>query len=326
MSQTQEPRNHHFTPQWFLKQWNDAGGGIWRTRRLPTGRIENERQLSTKSIASIKDLYNITGQYRESRIIKLAIQHIAQKHGCCTSIGLNFETSVFKKVDQDGLLIYKRVIEGLDIKDLQGGQRYDLFRFFYLLQARNPVFFTEMTTSWVNEIMPVFKEQVKEHKNFNLADLTADGNAAKIALLDIALDTTIYNRLYAGISMFTVNVEQFPVYFITSNYPYVATPDIGSEKALHFLPLSPKQCVIMSKDAEMLGPLVLLLQDPRNCYAAVDFINSIMACYSSEVYSREDQTSSPINCCLGLSERDSARVEEIMRAKTKKLFENLESS
>jgi len=57
---TNEPKNHHFIPQHYLKAWQSTKGKIIRYRIIPeTGAFEI-KEVGIKKTASINDLYRIT--------------------------------------------------------------------------------------------------------------------------------------------------------------------------------------------------------------------------------------------------------------------------
>lgn len=52
-----DPRNHHYVPQWQLREWRSTGDKKLQSYfRLPDGRLSSQRR-SPKSVASEKDLY-----------------------------------------------------------------------------------------------------------------------------------------------------------------------------------------------------------------------------------------------------------------------------
>ena len=57
--------DHHYVPQFYLRQWAGADGGVWRYRREPSGLI-TERAVAPKGTAFEPDLYAVVdaGEFR----------------------------------------------------------------------------------------------------------------------------------------------------------------------------------------------------------------------------------------------------------------------
>jgi hypothetical protein len=258
-------RDHHFVPRFYLRRWEDVTGRLWVFRR-ERGRELKPRPYPVAQVLYERDLYTVRGSQPDD-VFK-------------------GEEMVFQEIDDDVAEALNAVVDG--VAYLSADQRRALWRFMYTLQVRNPRTIRDLASE-----APRMEREITEELARRLgppapgrptfSDLLASEAEAGEFLATIIAKTDHRYRDFFNVSSAFVQFEP-PITLFTSDYPFLAFPDIDSPGALFVFPVSPSLCHLAFAERRM-EPLFL------RHYSRVqlaDFVNLIGVSRAEFLYSNSD--------------------------------------
>lgn len=288
-----ESKNHHYNPQFFLRRWSDDGSKVWSTFCPPHSLEKNTSLRPISRSASMNDLYNIKPPYRNDPGIVFFWKYLSARHCRQKPSSLNFEHSVFQDVDDRAATVLSKIISGSaqELHDLSDHERHSLYKYMYLLQARNPKVMAR-TYKAMEELLdnangPIasLRKLKKPNEILNFfRSLREDNNLAKMALLSNSYEDDHIDKIFDGMKIVIMNTSSQYGLFVTSDYPYITFPDIGDEQSIHFFPISPNKCIVMTKEAKW-DIFLKCLVKPGKETNAVKLINFVMSVSSRQIFS-----------------------------------------
>lgn len=329
-----EPRNHHYNPQFILRNWSVDKNKIWKTKNITKKEYTEieTRKVSIKYTASEEDLYSIKKEYRNDSIIKFFVRYLCIKHKKEIIKNLNLEESVFSKIDSDGAKAFKEIF-GTKTEypgNLSAIHHYDFIKYIALLQARNPKILKTIENEMNNALrkgsfMYNYLSNHFQEKEIDdlFINLKKDNNLSTMALLDNCLDSSLL-ELIDKINFIIVKISENDNSFITSDYPYVTFPNIKNKKALHVLPYSSKECIVMSHNREIIDSILKI----KNQYiekekSIVDLLNFMISASSTEIYTIDEKTGKDMGKYIDLIEKDINKSKETFRNLLDKVFDGV---
>lgn len=189
---------------------------------------------------------------------------------------------------------------------------FDLLRFLYLLENRNPLFLKNLQESSVKHLEQLVKSAgLEQSLLLNIEDFRNNLTSAKISVIEAILNKSEFIRRYDGLACVLCDVDPNVNRYITGDVPYIRLP--GVTQQLHLSPLSPTRCLVMSNHRE----LVEGIKRKTNEHF-VDFVNFAVMSMSNEIYAWDDRVQPDVAEYLGLMWRDQARAGQILVEKCRR--------
>ena len=290
MQPKNEPKNHHYVPQHFLRAWEAAKGKVLRYRRISaTGKVE-VRESSIRKTASADDLYRVW--FRDG--------------------SLQVESSIVTRwIDEDGHRILERA-RNESVVNWGVEERKRLATYLTCLEARNPAVLREMDlTDRLDEIrlrmiadgcgshksVDEVVDYLKATKSLGVAVLALFAQNEKLGLLGNPFAHGLLDAYWEEI-----NFEGSPL--LTSTYPTARWGDYL--KAVFFvIALSPSKALIISRDPNV--RVLRTIPEPLR-HRVINFYTLAKA---NEAFhhdaSLKDFVSSHMGWAKGISEIDKQR-------------------
>lgn len=307
-----EPRNHHFVPQAFLRNW--CANGTELTRILVRHGKTLVRRLGTSAVGSREFLYKIDPETCGSTV-HIILLMFARKFGL-NGIQFNFEDSLMQRIDQLGSKAHRRFLEEKDAAaDMQC--LFDLLRYLYVLRARNPFYLERINEPSVQRLEALCARHGAQDNAFlDLAGLRANLHAAKLDVIEAVLNLDTIRQRYDGMACILCDIDPETNRYVTGDLPYVELPLADANQrvsALHVAPLSPARCLVMSKSMELIDNI------KRNTNEHfVDLVNAVIMMASGEVYAWDDSVRDQAGEYLGLMWSNPAAAHDILLQKMQK--------
>jgi hypothetical protein len=302
-----EPRDHHFVPQAFLRQWCGPDRRLCRMYKA-YGKLQCRRN-SPRSLAFKRDLYYIK-EPGESLSVLLTLFVLGEKFKRRTG-EYNFEKTLMQEIDDRGLKAHRKFLTDPNAHADENAL-YDLLRFIYILRARNPKYLERIQDASIETLEHLLQERhIQQGFLLNLDDLRRDWNAAKITVIEAVLNEPEFKRRYNNMACSLAHIDTNVAQYVTGDIPYVELR--GLESTLHLIPLSPARCLVMSKSVDLMHGI----KRNANQYF-VEFINFVIIGHSNEVYAIDDREKTFVAENLGLFNTDPRRAADIMFSKVQK--------
>lgn len=301
---------HHYNPRGLLKAWSE--GDAQRIWQLCFDSKKQQMITSNPSISDVahhKHLYRIREKYRGDIFIVSAVEFLKIKHRV-PSISFDIEETLMGEVDTRGVAALDQFRE-TGFVNFSGKMRDDFLRFLYALQARNPVIMEIIQKEALPAAVAEFERMPEHEKIRDLISFDAisqDMNAAKLTVIDNLLAANLAKELYDGIIAFVLTVDEDARRFVTASYPYVSMPDIASSEALHIFPLTPRKCLFMSKN-----PQIIAFFRGDCAHALVDIANFIVAAYSTQIFGCSEDDVSSVEKYLTIGRNDPEKARNILK-------------
>jgi hypothetical protein len=299
-----DPHDHHFVPRGFLRQWCGTDNQLSRIYR-GYGKLHC-RRIGPKGVASDDDLYNLrdTGI---SPAVFLAIFTLEAKFGTNLT-EYNFEKTLMQEIDTRGIAAHKKFLTDNNAPNDQGAL-YDLLRFIYVLGARNPHYLEALHGEVIDHLEKLLREHgVENSPLLDVNDLRRDLNAAKLTVIEAIINEQAFKERFDGMACFLYDVNPDQAAFVTADIPFVMMP--GERVTVHFVPLSPARCLIMSKDVA----LVHRLRQRANEHL-VEFVNIAMIAKADEVYAMDCREKDNADRYLGMLKNNPPEANRVLLEK-----------
>jgi len=232
------------------------------------------------------------------------------RYGCDLS-ELNFERTLMGEIDRKGAdaLQHFRTTPNAPADQ---AMLFDLLRFLYLLENRNPLFLKTIQESSVKRLEQLVKSAgLEQSLLLKIDDFRNHLTSAKISVIEAILNEPEFIRRYDGLACILCDIDPNVNRYITSDVPYVRLP--GLTQQLHLAPLSPTRCLVMSNQRELVEGI------KRNTNEHfVDFVNFAVMSMSNEIYAWDDRVRPNVAEYLGLIWRDPMRAGQILVEKCRR--------
>jgi Protein of unknown function (DUF4238) len=229
-----EPHDHHYVPRGFLRQWCGADKQLAHIYR-DHGRIRC-RRIGPKGVASKHDLYNLR-DIGISPAVFLTLFTLEAKFGVKLD-ERNFEKTLMQEIDTRGIAAHRKFLQ--DSKAASNSDTlYDFLRFIYILGARNPGYLETLQVQVIGDLEKLLRDRgLGNSPLLDVDDLRRDLNEDE------------FKRRHDGLACFIYVLDTDKLAFVTTDIPFVAMPD--EIAPIHFVPLSPRHCLIMSKNVDLI--------------------------------------------------------------------------
>lgn len=302
-----EPHDHHFVPRGFLRQWCGPDNQLAHIFRKD-GEIRC-RRIGPKGVASRRDLYNLR-DIGISRAVFLTLFTLEQKFGARLD-EYNFEKTLMQEIDDRGIAAHRKFLEK-GTAALDPDTLHDLLRFIFILGARNPGYLETLQDQVIGHLEKLLSERGLEGSPlFNADDLRRDLNAAKITVIEAILNEAEFKRRYDGMAGVPYVLDTDKLAFVTTDFPFVATP--GEKAPVHFVPLSPRHCLIMSKNFDFINNVRHQVNEHL-----VEYVNALMIAKANNVYAKDFREKETAERLLGILTRDPAAANKVLFEKLSK--------
>jgi Protein of unknown function (DUF4238) len=260
-------------------------------------------------VAFQRDLYNLQG-LQDSLGVTLALRTLEMRYGCDLS-ELNFEKTLMGEIDRKGADALQRFRTDPDAP-VDQFILFDLLRFLYLLENRNPLILKRLQESSVKHLEQLAKSAGLENSALlKIDDFRNDLTSAKISVIEAILNKPEFIRRYDGLACILCDIDPTVNRYITSDVAYIRLP--GVTQQFHLAPLSPTRCLVMSNQRELVEGI------KRNTNEHfVDFVNFVVMSMSNEIYAWDDRVRPDVAEYLGLIWRDPLRAGQILVEKSRR--------
>lgn len=245
-----EPRKHHYIPQFYLRNWCGADNRVICYKRIPSGTIHE--RVTPKSTAYQKDLYTLAHLSEDLRQV--------------------LEKDVTADVDNRAAVALHKMVAAKSTDTLTGADRLSWAQFVVSLPIRNPEAVADIKETstrtgmekayeqakqelpdWAQEkdFKTEFEESVKEDRFTRF--LSANYGLMVISELMLNPD---FQDIILRMRWWVMDFSSAGISLITCDRPYMIFRSIRNPRCLIYLPIGPHLGFFASPDPMKQGQLL----------------------------------------------------------------------
>jgi Protein of unknown function (DUF4238) len=233
-----EPRRHHYIPQFYLRRWCSQDGRLayyaWEKSRASPKTDLVCRRVDPRDIAAEKNLY--------------ALARTADKQA--------FEKYVNGEVDDAGARALQEIVAGR-VEELTSEDRAAWARFFVALPVRNPEAVADIKQSSSSNLLKRVRATMAETEDFEKLWDGVLKNDEEIAFLhenyglfvieELCLNPQ-YHEIFTKMHWWTMDLSSSDYALLTSDRPYCNFRPASHPQTLIYVPVSPSLAFFASPD------------------------------------------------------------------------------
>ena len=240
-----EPRKHHYIPQFYLRNWADSDGRVICYKRVPTGRLVHD-QVAPKSTGYEEDLYTL--------------DHLP------AGIRQAIETYITADVDDRAAKSLQEMVKTKGVRTLTPEQRLSWSQFIVSLPIRNPEAVADIKETATKSGMEKACEEAKrkfpewaqeddfgtEFEEIVNEDPQTRFLSDNYGLLVITalMRNQQFHKPLLSMKWWVIDFSRSGLSLIVGDRPYVNFRPISHPRTLIYLPISPSLGFFASPEPE----------------------------------------------------------------------------
>lgn len=241
-AKSNEPKNHHYIPQFYLSNWCGADGRVVYYRRVPNGVVEN--RIAPKSTGYEDSLYTLA--------------HLHE------SVRQAVETEVTADVDNRAASALQKMVARKSTDTLTPNERLAWAQFITSLPIRNPEAVADIKkTSTRDGMEKAFKQAEQEFPAWAKAgDFKAEfeasvdedlfarflrDNYGLFIICELMLNPS-FHQIILNMHWWVLDLAASGISLITCDRPYKTFRPISHPRGLIYVPISPSLAFYASPD------------------------------------------------------------------------------
>ncbi len=238
-----EPRKHHYIPQFYLKNWNDADRHVACYKRAPTGAIVVD-QVTPKSTGYERDLYTL--------------EHLSEE------LRQAIEKDVTADVDNRAATALQKMVASRSTATLTLDDRLGWAQFLVSLPIRNPEAVADIKETSTKSGMEKayeeakkkfpdwahgeeFRTEFEESVNEDPFTRFLSDNYGLMVISELMLNPQ-FQEIILDMNWWVMDFAKASVSLITCDRPYMIFRSIRHPRCLIYLPIGPCLAFYASPD------------------------------------------------------------------------------